>query len=288
MNRTALRHVMPLAVLATTLIMSLSAAAQNPCNPCAKNPCNPCGKASNPCAKGATAPMPAMNPCAAKEGTVFYVNDPMNRDSVTFRSAAPLEDIVGTTTELAGYVVFDPAAPQKGIKGSFNVPVAALNTGIPLRDEHLRSEMWLDAENHPLITLTVKGVDGALTPQQSGGNYQTYKGTLLGDFGIKGKTQELRIPAAIVYMTESELTRSKLPGDLIAGRANFSVSLANFGITGPPDGDVVGTKVSQSVSVEVSFTGSTVMPEGGNPCNPCAKNPCNPCAKNPCNPCAKK
>jgi len=119
------------------------AKAENPCNPCGKadNPCNPCGKASNPCSKAeAETPVPALNPCYAKRGVVFTVKDPMKRDTVSFLSSAPLEDILGTTSEVYGYIVFDPAKPERGVRGDFRIPVASLNTGIPLRDEHMRGE----------------------------------------------------------------------------------------------------------------------------------------------------
>ena len=80
-----------------------------------ENPCNPCGpeKAANPCG-GKAAAMPAVNPCHAKFGTVFYIADAMGRNTITFTSQAPLEDIVGTTNEITGYVVFDPKNPSNG------------------------------------------------------------------------------------------------------------------------------------------------------------------------------
>ena len=72
----------------------------------------------------------------------------------------------------------------------------------------------------------------------------------------------------------------------MAGRASFEVALASFGITGPPGQDLIGTKVGDTVAVEVRFTSSTAMPAAANPCNPC--NPCKGKAKNPCNPCDDK
>ena len=58
--------------------------------------------------------------------------------------------------------------------------------------------------------------------------------------------------------------------------------------------DLVGSKVGETIQIDVSVMGSTVSASmAANPCNPCggkaAMNPCNPCggkaAKNPCNPC---
>ncbi len=269
-----------LLVVGFMALAPAAAMAQNPCNPCAKNPCakNPC----NPCGKASAKanPVPAMNPCFAKAGTAFYVNDPMARDSVTFESEAPLEDIVGTTNAIGGYVVLDPADPKDGIMGEFLVPVATLNTGIPLRDEHLRSADWLDAENHPHIALRIEDNDPDLKKLRGSGEFQAYEGEVNGTIFVKGQARPVAVQARIVYMPESEKTKAKLPGNLLGVRAEFEVPLASFGITGPEGQDIVGTKVSDVITVSVSFTGTTAPPEGAqNPCNPCAKNPCNPCAK---------
>ena len=88
-----------------------------------------------------------------------------------------------------------------------------------------------------------------------------------------------------------------MPGDLLAARASFEVSLADFGIAGPKGMDLVGSKVGETIQIDVSVMGSTVSASmAANPCNPCggkaAMNPCNPCggkaAMNPCNPCGGK
>ena len=242
------------------------------------NPCNPCG------------PQAGINPCFAKMGTVFYVNDPTGRNSVTFRSEAPLEDIVGTSSAVTGYVVFDPANPRKGGRGELTIPIASLNTGIPLRNEHLQSADWLDAERHPNIYLTITDVRN-VNEVKSSSDFQTYEVTVVGEWALHGKTREMEFPARITYMKESDKTRAKMEGDLLAVRATVELALADFGITGPSGTGLVGTKVGESIELEVSLFASSQTMMAGNPCNPCdpkATNPCNPCgpkAKNPCNPC---
>ncbi len=269
--------------LALLAMMTFSAQAQqNPCNPCggkAANPCNPCGDKS---------PV-AMNPCFAKMGTVFHVNDPMQRNTITFTSEAPLEDMVGTVSALSGYVVFDPADPSKGLRGSIAVPVKKMDTGIPLRDEHMQGPAWLHAEEHSHITFTINGSKD-LERVKRGDGFTTYNVTLVGPLTVKGVTQQREIPARIVYLQESRKTRSRAPGNLLAIRAEFEVPLNDHAIKGFEG--VVGSKISESIAVEVSIFASDQAPEAAaNPCNPCggkAANPCNPCggkAANPCNPC---
>lgn len=285
-----LRRLTPLYALACCLIVAASVTAQsNPCNPCggkkAANPCNPCGGKAHAV---------AVNPCFAKMGTVFHFDDPMNRSTATFTSEAPLEDMVGTTNKVKGYLVMDPANTSKGVRGSFAVSVADLTTGIPLRDEHMRSEQWLNAQSNPQITFEVQS-SSVPTLIRQGDGFKTYDVSLRGPFTLNGVTQQANIPARLTYLNESDKTSQKLPGNLLAIRATFDVPLAAHKISGFEG--VVGSKISEQIAVEVSLFGSDKMASAGNPCNPCnpcggkAANPCNPCggkAANPCNPCGGK
>ncbi len=249
------------------------------------NPCNPCGgkKAANPCNPSATKSLkePALNPCHAKHGQVFYATDPMGRNNVTFNSEAPLEDITGTTNEIHGYLVFDPRNPRNGLRGNMVVPVADLTTGIPLRDEHMRSADWLNADTYPTITFLIERTDGVREVRRTD-LAATYDVTLVGTFELRGQSREITVPARLTYLRESEQTKQKLPGDLLGVRANFQVPLRDYGITGGSMGQVGGSKLSDTIGVEVSLFASSTKPElAGNPCNPCGgKKPANPC--NPC------
>ncbi len=266
-------------------IATASAAwAQNPCNPCgpkkAANPCNPCGN---------KAMKVAVNPCFAKMGTVFYISDPMGRNVVSFESQAPLEDMVGTTNAISGYVVFDPRQPEAGVRGEIVVPVATLNTGIPLRDEHLRGPMWLNAEKHPYIKLQVDNVED-VESVKSGEGYTTYGMMAVGNLTINGRTRRIGIPVKVTYLKETALTQQKLPGDLLASRGSFQVALDEYGIQGFEG--VVGSKVSKTIDVTVSFMATNKNPETamnpGNPCNPCGgKAKAGKASMSASNPCGK-
>ncbi len=193
---------------------------------------------------------------AQEKGKKFNVNDPVGRNAVTFKSMAPLEDIVGTTSDIKGYLFFDPANPQEGGSGRLVVSISSLNTGIPLRDEHLRSEQWMNAGKYPQIKLDINKIDEVrevkITDQAS-----TYDIIAMGDITIKGITKSVEIPGRITYLRESETTRQRLPGDILAVRADFSVDLADFGITGPDEMEIIGSKVGESIDIEVSIMGST-------------------------------
>ena len=114
---------------------------------------------------------------------------------------------------------------------------------------------------------------------------------------MNGKKHSVEIPGVVSYLPESDMTKGRAAGNLLAARADFTVALADYGVTGPPGMDLIGSKVGETVDVNVQFVASSAMPKAmaSNPCNPCggkknACNPCNPCggdkkAANPCNPC---
>ncbi len=277
-----MRHAILIGSLALLLLAAPAALAQeNPCNPCSKkaenpcaekagNPCNPCGKAAkNPCAKGAG---PTLNPCEAKHGLRFMVNDPVKRNTVTFSSTAPLEDFTGTTNDIVGALTFDPTKPERGVRGRLRVSVRSMDTGIPLRNEHMRSSQWLDAAKYPHIDFAIKST-GNVRLVKKGDGFRTYAMTIRGGLTLHGVTRAMQVEARITHLTASEKTRSRLPGDLLAGRVKFSVRLANFGIRGMKG--VVGSKVGETIDISVSIVGNTgASAKAGNP-----GNPCNPCAK---------
>lgn len=277
-----MRRILLITLLTVTVLaMAGSVWAQG-------NPCNPCG--GKEAMKASAVP---VNPCDAKFGTVYYISDPMSRNTVTFSSEAPLEDIVGTTNQISGYFAFDPNNLEKGAKGRITVSVSSLTTGIPLRDEHLLGDMWLDALTYPTITFEIAKVKNVKVIKKTD-SFTTYELQVSGPFKLHGKTRTIDAIARITVLPESEQTKQKMPGDLVAVRTSFKVSLADFGIKGF-DG-VVGSKVSESIEVAISLVASNVDPSvtadveaASNPCNPCGgKNPCNPCGgKNPCNPCGK-
>jgi polyisoprenoid-binding protein YceI len=200
--------------------------------------------------------MPPLAPEHAAFGRVFTVADEKKRDTVTFRSSAPLEDIVGTTSEIRGYVAFDPERPDRGIRGDFRVPVASLNTGIPLRDEHLRSPTWLHAEEHPHLRFRIDGSEKVKLLKEGDG-FKTWELEATGEFEVRGRSKPQTAKVRLTYLEESEKTRTRLPGDLLAGRAEFTLPIGDFGIEGL--GRLAGSKVSEEIEIRVSVMGSTVL-----------------------------
>lgn len=208
-----------------------------------------------------SAGLPGQPAAAADEmaGTTFHVQDPMGRNAITFKSLAPLEDIVGTTNQITGQIVFDPLKPDKGVHAKFAVPVASLNTGIPLRDEHLRSADWMDANGYPEIGLVVDTIE-KIEPVKTSDEAKTFDAVVSGTFSMRGMSKAVSFPARVTWLKESEMTQKRLPGDLLAVRAGFEIALEDFGVTGPKGAGLVGSKVGKTITVEVNLMGNTAPP----------------------------
>ena len=79
---------------------------------------------------------------------IFSFSDQHGRNQATFFSTTPLEDINGLTNDVNGSVTFD-VGDLPTLRGTISLSTASLKTGIDLRDEHLRSANWLDADSYP-------------------------------------------------------------------------------------------------------------------------------------------
>jgi polyisoprenoid-binding protein YceI len=218
--------------------------------------------------------------------------DLSQRSYITFESEADVETIHGTSNELKGTVRADLKGEKAQVK--LEVPVASLNTGIDLRDQHLKSSMWLDAEKHPNITFTSKKIEKA------GKNEWKIRGA----FTMHGVTKNLDVRADVREISRKLAEKSGLgKGEWVKVSVPFKVKLSEFGVRVPKK---LAARVNDTWDVRVVAFASTIAGKKGvaamNPCNPCggkkaakAMNPCNPCdgkkatsAMNPCNPCGGK
>lgn len=166
---------------------------------------------------------------------------------ITFVSDAPLETINGVSSRVYGEVTFDPANLSSA-RGRVEVPVASLRTGIDLRDEHLRSDTWLDAEAHPQAVFEITGVEGAssLRPNQEA------RLTVNGRFTLHGVTRRVRARARVKWIPLTEEMRGTpgINGDVLRVRARFTVRLSDFGVEVPA---VVRLKVSNEIIVTANL-----------------------------------
>ena len=211
----------------------------------------------------------------------FSVDTKDGRNQASFISDAPFEKIVGLASGLDATVMLNVNDITQKPMGKVKVPIESIKTGIDLRDEHLRSEMWLNAAKYPFAEFQLTGIKNPTSRKLNDG--QRVTATLIGKFSVHGVTKNIEVPATLTYFKESEKTKAKAPGNLLVANAEFDINLEEYGVQIP---SMVVGKVNDEVKITTSFVASDEN-SNGNPCNPCAVKK-NEKKDNPCNPCAPK
>lgn len=165
------------------------------------------------------------------------------RNLATVESNTEFETFTGRTDKVGGSFTFSPTKRTGG--GKIMVDLASLDTGIALRNEHMRSEGWLSTDKYPTATFEttkVKFVKG-----------ENYSAT--GKFTMKGKTKVLTVPVRVKYRKESEGTKAAgFKGDVVQIFAKFDIQLSDFGVVIPAQAK---GKVSNKVTLAVSAYATT-------------------------------
>lgn len=175
-----------------------------------------------------------------------------SRNQATFESNAPLEDIVGVSSELVAKAEVNPSDISNA-SGSVMVDLRKLKTGINLRDEHLRSEMWLNTEEYPYAEFALNKITGAESlPEGKEVNVKFH-----GTFTVHGVSKELVADGTLTYIKESEKTKANIKGNLLKVQAAFTIQLANYGVIIP---DMMIGKVDDTIKVSTLFI-ATDSPE---------------------------
>jgi len=160
---------------------------------------------------------------------------------VQFVSDAPLEKISGVGHTLSGNLDVDPGAIGKA-KGTIELDVKSIRTGVELRDEHLQSDAWLDSKKYPKIKFELGKIDGADKLEPNKAVDVTVKGKLT----MHGVTRDETATAKVRWVPEKG----------IRVQANFKVNLTNYKISVP---SVVRLKVSDEIQLNIMLA---VKPKG--------------------------
>lgn len=176
----------------------------------------------------------------------FSFTDKKGRNQAMFFSSTPLEDVTGLSNDVSGSVTFN-VGDVSTLKGSISISTASLKTGIELRDGHLQSKNWLDAESYPEITFVIKNVSNVKSVEDN-----KLEVKVVGDFTTHGVTKEVIADITMTFLDESEQTKQKLPGDLLGVEAKFSIVLSDYEV----ENMVLGQKVSDSIEITVTMVGS--------------------------------
>jgi polyisoprenoid-binding protein YceI len=183
---------------------------------------------------------------AADAAPRTYTISPDGKNAASFRIDDAIERIDGTTTKVSGSVVAD-AENAAASTVNLRVELASLDTGISLRNQHVR-ERFLETSKYPYArfkSVGVKAPSTAIAPNNPADIDVT------GDFTMHGVTRRITVPVRVVVIPESDLTKStRGPGDWIHATATFSVRLADYDVH-VPDTFLVNTADPIPVRIDV-------------------------------------
>jgi polyisoprenoid-binding protein YceI len=162
---------------------------------------------------------------------------------ITVESNTAFEDFVGRTTKVSGSVTVDLA--KKTGSGKIVVDLASLGTGLDLRDEHMRSEGWLNVAKYPTAIFEATSIKNT-----GGKNF-----LVTGNFTLHGVTKSFSVKATANYVAESEKTKAnRFNGDVLQIKTKFTIKASDYGIKIPA---MAADKVSNSLTIGISVIGTT-------------------------------
>ncbi|MEP7374417.1 MAG: YceI family protein [Chitinophagaceae bacterium] len=105
----------------------------------------------------------------------------------------------------------------------------------PMMQDHFNAERWLNSDVHPSFIFKGNIVDPTSVNFTKDGSYKT---EVEGVLTIKGKEQKIKVPGTII-----------VKGETLSVAANFSIALADYGISGV---QVDAGKVSKQPKITVN------------------------------------
>jgi polyisoprenoid-binding protein YceI len=160
---------------------------------------------------GAALPLLLAWHAAAWGDTVRFRVQP-EASEVTFQATSRLMNAEGRFHRLSGEVVVD-ARDLATAKITLSIEAGSIDTGIGMRDSHLRSEDFFDIRKFPTITFESERVEG-------GG----HRANVFGRLTIRGITREIAVPVE-VSLSEVALVAS---GEFVINRRDYGIAYESF------------------------------------------------------------
>lgn len=167
-------------------------------------------------------PVFLLIPGAASHAARYAVT-PGEPNLVRFESKAPVESFDGKTREVSGHVVCNPENLSDSVEVRFEVDLASLDTGIGLRNQHMR-ENHLETEKYPKAVFRGGKVIEPSAPALAPGKTVTFR--VEGEFALHGVQKTIQIPCEVTLVPGQD-------GNALHILARFPVKLPDYKIDRP-------------------------------------------------------
>lgn len=189
----------------------------------------------------AAAVLAAAAPALAAPRSYAIDADKHSPNEASFTSKAAIVKFTGRTPRVTGEARLDPQDVAKAA-GAVTVDLASLDTGIELRNEHMRGT--LEAGRFPTATYKFTSIK---VPGNKLAANTPVAGTATGTITIHGVTRPLTAPVELTLLPETDAKYR--PGDWIHLSSTFKVKMTDFGIALPPS--VLGVKVADELDIAI-------------------------------------
>jgi polyisoprenoid-binding protein YceI len=163
-------------------------------------------------------------------------------NEASFTSKAAIVKFTGRTSKVTGTLKIDENDTTKA-SGAVTVDVASLDTGIPLRNEHMQGT--IEAAKYPTATFKLQKL--TVPGNKLKANAVT-TGTVTGQMTLHGVTRTLTAPVELTYLPQQD--PKYRPGDWVEVNSTFKLKLSDYQIALPAP--VLGVKVADDL--DINFT----------------------------------
>lgn len=160
-----------------------------------------------------------------------YNVDKDQKNLVKFISDAPIEEFEGNTKDIDGYLIASPNDVTDNSELYFLVELTTLDTGIGLRNRHMR-ENYLHTDEYPRAEFT-----GAITKADKKGD--SWDVIVEGVMKIHGKDKKMKVNGKMTKTTNG-----------FRIQANFIVKLSDHNIEIP---SLMVSKIDENMKLKVDF-----------------------------------
>jgi polyisoprenoid-binding protein YceI len=180
----------------------------------------------------------ALATTVAFAAPLTYKIDANHTDVVASWSHFGFSNPIAHFGKVDGFITYDPAKVGDS-KVEVTIPLSGLNSHVPDFDDHLRSDDFFDAANHPNITFKSTSVKSAGKD----------KLTVAGDLTIKGITKPVTLAVTINKLGVQPMAKR----DAAGFEATTTIKRSDFGVG----------KYAPNVSdeVKISITTEAIVPK---------------------------
>jgi polyisoprenoid-binding protein YceI len=150
--------------------------------------------------------------CAPAAAEPLHFRVQPEASEITFRATSRLMNAEGHFGRFSGEVVVDPAVPA-GARISLVIEAASIDTGIEMRDNHLRSSDFFDVTRFPTVAFQSLRIEPA-----------GRRATVVGRLTLRGVTREIAVPVD-VQISRTALVAS---GELFVNRGDYGMNYQSF------------------------------------------------------------